>query len=85
MFPGSFVDKVLAYDADQEGTLNSQLSYTIMSQDPSTPKAFSIDSASGQIQTLRKLQRKEHKLYNLDVKVNDKGNTHAVCLKHTSE
>ncbi|XP_044213889.1 cadherin-17 [Thunnus albacares] len=69
---GSLVNKLLAHDADQEGTLNSLLTYTIISQEPPTPAAFSIDAASGQIQTLRMLRRKEHQIYSLNVKVNDK-------------
>lgn len=66
---------MLVHDADEEGTLNSQLNYIIMSQHPDTSsKSFSIDEASGNIQALRILQRMEHKLYNLTVRVSDPGN-----------
>lgn len=71
---GSVVGQLLVYDADEEGTLNSQLTYNITMQHPDTsPKAFSIDAASGDIQALRILQRKEQKLYDLTVRVNDPG------------
>lgn len=67
--------QLLVHDADEEGTLNSQLNYTIFSQHPDTsPKTFSIDTASGHIQALRILQRTEQKLYSLMVRVSDKGN-----------
>ncbi|KAM9353461.1 LOW QUALITY PROTEIN: cadherin-17 [Symphorus nematophorus] len=69
---GSLVGQLLAHDADEEGTMNAQLAYTIVSQDPDTSSnAFSIDAASGSIQTLRMLQRKVHQVYNLVVRVND--------------
>lgn len=69
--------QLLAHDDDEEGTLNSQLTYAIESQIPLTaPLHFSIDAASGRIQALRSLQRKEQQLYNLVVKVSDSGNTH---------
>lgn len=74
------VGQVVAHDADQEGTLNSQLTYSIQSQTPpSETPTFSIDAASGTIQSLRSLQRKEQQLYNLMVKVSDPSNaqTHA--------
>ncbi|KAK2844546.1 hypothetical protein Q5P01_011205 [Channa striata] len=68
---GSPIGQLLAYDDDEEGTLNSLLTYSILSQEPpTTPNAFSID-ASGKIQSLRLLQRKDHKIYNLNVRVND--------------
>lgn len=77
MAPGSVVGHMVAHDADQEGTLNSQLTYTILSETPpSDAHAFSIDAASGTIQALRSLQRKEHQLYNLMIRVSDPGNTH---------
>lgn len=76
----------MATDDDQEGTINSLLTYVIDSQEPVTSTAFSIDAASGEIKTLRSLQRKDEKMYNLYVKVSDKGNTRTHCLmKHTCE
>uniref|UniRef100_A0A3Q3IDD3 Cadherin domain-containing protein n=2 Tax=Monopterus albus TaxID=43700 RepID=A0A3Q3IDD3_MONAL len=69
---GSLVGQLLAHDDDEAGTLNSQLTYTILSQNPpTTPNAFSIDAASGRIQTLRALQRKDQQVYNLTVTVKD--------------
>ncbi|KAI3361023.1 hypothetical protein L3Q82_013219 [Scortum barcoo] len=70
--PGSLVGQLLAHDDDEEGTLNAQLTYTIVSQSPATSsKAFSIDAASGKIQALRSLQRKDQQVYNLSVRVSD--------------
>ncbi|KAM4735247.1 cadherin-17 [Anableps anableps] len=69
---GSSVGQLMVHDADQEGTLNSKLIYTIISQDPSNlPDSFSIDETSGEIKSLRLLQRREQKVYNLDVRVSD--------------
>ncbi|XP_049902789.1 cadherin-17 [Epinephelus moara] len=69
---GSLIGQLLAHDNDQEGTLNSQLTFTILSQNPPTePTAFAIDGDSGRIQALRSLQRKDHQMYNLNVRVND--------------
>lgn len=66
--------QLLVHDADEEGTLNSQLTYNLMLQHPDTsPKAFSIDAASGDIQAMRILQRREQKLYDLTVRVSDPG------------
>ncbi|XP_061811044.1 cadherin-17 [Nerophis lumbriciformis] len=69
---GSLVGQLLARDDDEEGTLNALLSYTILSQDPPTSSdAFTIDAASGRIQALRSLQRREHQVYRLSVRVSD--------------
>ncbi|XP_040899734.1 cadherin-17 [Toxotes jaculatrix] len=69
---GSLVGLLLAHDDDEAGTLNAQLTYTILSQHPPTTNdVFSIDAASGRIQALRSLQRKEQQVYHLDVRVND--------------
>lgn len=69
---GSLVGQLLAHDDDQDGTLNAHLTYTILSQDPPTEtNAFAIDADSGRIQALRSLQRKDHQVYNLNIRVND--------------
>jgi len=68
---GSPIGDLLAHDADEPGTVNSLITYTIMSQSPSD--AFSIDSGSGRIQTLRALQRKDATQYQLTVGVSDPG------------
>ncbi|XP_077577144.1 LOW QUALITY PROTEIN: cadherin-17 [Stigmatopora nigra] len=75
----SLVGQLLAHDADEEETLNSLLTYTIMSQTPSTsPDAFTVDS-TGRIQALRSLQRRDHQAYTLDVRVSDP--VHSVVCK----
>lgn len=71
MLPGSPVGQLVALDADEEGTLNAQLTYSIVSSNPET---FSIDATSGNIQTLRTLQRKDKKEYSLNIRVSDPGN-----------
>ncbi|XP_056261999.1 cadherin-17 [Pseudoliparis swirei] len=69
---GSLIGQLLAHDDDQVGTLNSQLTFTIVSQNPLTsPDAFAIDAASGRIQALRVLQRRDHQAYDLNVRVTD--------------
>ncbi|XP_077383453.1 cadherin-17 [Festucalex cinctus] len=69
---GSPIGHLVASDADDAETLNALLTYAIMSQQPSTsPEAFTIDADSGQIQTLRTLQRRDHQVYRLDVRVSD--------------
>ncbi|XP_034553892.1 cadherin-17 [Notolabrus celidotus] len=69
---GSLIGQLLAHDDDEPGTMNSQLIYTILSQDPPTePNVFSIDAASGKIQALRMLQRKDQQIFKLNVRVND--------------
>ncbi|XP_060906554.1 cadherin-17 [Labrus mixtus] len=68
---GSLIGQLLAQDDDEPGTLNSQLTYTIVSEDPAIKSAFSIDDASGKIQALRMLQRKDQQLFTFNVRVND--------------
>ncbi|XP_034730426.1 cadherin-17 [Etheostoma cragini] len=69
---GSLVGQLLAHDDDQAGTLNAQLTFAIVSQNPpTTSNSFSIDAASGRIQTLRLLQRKDQQVYNLSIRVSD--------------
>ncbi|XP_068616231.1 cadherin-17 [Brachionichthys hirsutus] len=67
---GSLVGQLSAHDADEEGTLNAQLTYTILNPE-TISNAFSIDAASGRIQALRSLQRKDQQVYNLHVRVSD--------------
>nr|XP_057940809.1 cadherin-17 [Doryrhamphus excisus]XP_057940810.1 cadherin-17 [Doryrhamphus excisus]XP_057940812.1 cadherin-17 [Doryrhamphus excisus]XP_057940813.1 cadherin-17 [Doryrhamphus excisus] len=69
---GSLVGQLLAHDGDEEGTLNALLTYAIVSQQPPTsPDSFAIDAASGRIQALRSLQRRENQVYKLTVRVSD--------------
>ncbi|XP_060937243.1 cadherin-17 [Limanda limanda] len=73
---GSLIGQLMAHDDDQPGTMNSHLTYTLLPEDPSTPnKVFSIDAASGRIQALSMLQRKEQQVYMLDVRVSDPGSS----------
>lgn len=81
MVSGSLIGQLVAHDDDEAGTLNSQLTYTIESQDPpNTSNMLSIDTSSGRIQTLRLLQRKDQHVYKFNVRVNDLGNTHKCVL-----
>ncbi|XP_074540100.1 cadherin-17 [Halichoeres trimaculatus] len=69
---GSEIGLLEAHDDDEPGTLNSHLTYTIVSQEPpSESPVFAIDASSGRIQALRMLQRKEQQIYHLNVEVND--------------
>uniref|UniRef100_A0A3Q0RWA7 Cadherin 17, LI cadherin (liver-intestine) n=1 Tax=Amphilophus citrinellus TaxID=61819 RepID=A0A3Q0RWA7_AMPCI len=69
---GSLVGRLMVHDSDQEETLNSILTYTIISQSPTIASdTFSIDEASGTIRALRLLRRREQAVYNLNVRVSD--------------
>ncbi|CAN9514243.1 unnamed protein product [Ophioblennius macclurei] len=68
---GSPIGQLIAHDADEEGTIHAELTYTIVSQSPSPAEnLFAIDH-NGQLQSLRMLQRKEHQAYDLVVRVSD--------------
>ncbi|KAM4601495.1 cadherin-17 [Polymixia lowei] len=69
---GSPVGQLVAHDADDAGTVNALLTYTILSQHPSTD-VFTIDDASGRIQSRQMLQRKDASEYHLTVRVSDPG------------
>lgn len=85
MAPGNLVGQLMAHDADEEETLNSQLTYSIVSLDPVTAEGtFLIDATSGRIQALRSLQRKDQQVYNLNVNVSDPGNTNTSGCKKNS-
>ncbi|XP_051813310.1 cadherin-17 [Acanthochromis polyacanthus] len=68
---GSLVGQLEVHDNDKEGTLNSQLSYEIVSQVPAVENTFVIDNTDGKIKALRSLRRKEESIFNLDVRVSD--------------
>nr|XP_054597154.1 cadherin-17 [Nothobranchius furzeri] len=71
---GSLVGQLLARDDDQEGTMNSQLTFAFEPQTASTASSsFVIDEASGRIQSLRFLRRKEQQVYTFSVRVSDSG------------
>ncbi|XP_008302566.1 cadherin-17-like [Stegastes partitus] len=68
---GALVGQLEVHDNDKEGTLNSQLSYEIVSQSPPDENTFLIDGHDGRIQALRVLQRKHQQIYSLNVRVTD--------------
>ncbi|XP_061675972.1 cadherin-17 isoform X2 [Syngnathoides biaculeatus] len=69
---GSAIGQLDVHDADEAETLNALLTYAIVSQRPSTsPEAFAVDAASGRIQALRLLRRRDQQVYSLDVRVSD--------------
>ncbi|XP_072317062.1 cadherin-17 [Eucyclogobius newberryi] len=65
---GNLIGQLLAHDSDEEGTLNAQLMYSILSQ---TPSDFSIDPTSGEVRALKMLRRHDAKSYELSVQVSD--------------
>ncbi|KAJ0066145.1 hypothetical protein NL108_001380, partial [Boleophthalmus pectinirostris] len=67
---GNLIGQLLAHDDDEEGTLNSQLTYSIESETPPN-SAFSIDPTSGEIRSLKALRRQDAKSYQLSVQVSD--------------
>lgn len=73
---GSHVGDLLVHDADQENTLNSLLTYKLLSQSPTNPSdgMFSIDQIHGRIQVAKhNFRRKDVPQYQLKISVTDKG------------
>ncbi|XP_052003519.1 cadherin-17-like [Xyrauchen texanus] len=71
---GNLVGVLPAHDNDEENTLNSLLTYTLVSQTPTRPsdKLFSIDQQNGQIQVAKSnFQRKDVPQYELTFSVSD--------------
>ncbi|KAK2902996.1 hypothetical protein Q8A67_007709 [Cirrhinus molitorella] len=72
---GNLVGVLPAHDSDKEGTLNSLLVYTLLSQVPTEPadKLFSIDQGNGEIKVANKntFKRKEVPQYELTFNVSD--------------
>lgn len=76
---GSVVGFLRAHDADEEGSLNSLLNYSLLSQSPTNPssKMFHIDQVKGKIQVANeKFKRNEVPLYKLLFSVSDEGTIH---------
>ncbi|XP_072548127.1 cadherin-17 [Salminus brasiliensis] len=71
---GSHVGDLLVHDADEENTLNSLLSYKLLSQSPTNPAdgMFSIDGTRGKIQVAKhNFRRKDVPEYQLKIGVTD--------------
>ncbi|XP_036414174.1 cadherin-17 [Colossoma macropomum] len=71
---GNHIGDLLVLDADEENTLNSLLSYKLLSQNPANPSEgmFSIDEARGRIQVAKhNFRRKDVPEYQLKVGVTD--------------
>ncbi|XP_051577863.1 cadherin-17-like [Myxocyprinus asiaticus] len=71
---GYLIGVLPAHDDDEENTLNSLLTYTLVSQTPTRPsdKMFSIDQVNGKIQVAKQnFQRKEVPQYELTFSVSD--------------
>ncbi|XP_074064643.1 desmocollin-3-like isoform X2 [Macrotis lagotis] len=69
---GTSVGKVCATDRDEPDTMHTRLKYSIMEQQPPSPKLFSVHPASGVITTIsHQLDREVVDKYKLTVKVQD--------------
>ncbi|XP_004412985.1 PREDICTED: desmoglein-2, partial [Odobenus rosmarus divergens] len=68
----TFVMKISATDADEPNTLNSKISYRIVSQEPAYPPVFHLNKDTGEIYTTSfALDREEHSSYTLTVEARD--------------
>uniref|UniRef100_A0ACB8FE71 Uncharacterized protein n=1 Tax=Sphaerodactylus townsendi TaxID=933632 RepID=A0ACB8FE71_9SAUR len=82
---GTVVMKINATDADEPNTLNSQIAFRIISQEPSEPPAFIINKATGLIQTATfQLDREVHSSYSLIVEAKDRNGAAIGLGKETS-
>lgn len=73
---GNLIGVLPAHDSDEENSLNSLLTYTLLSQTPTKPsdKMFIIDQVNGEIKVANKnFQRKEVSQYELIFNVTDQG------------
>lgn len=73
---GSLIGVLPAHDSDEENTLNSLLTYTLLSQTPTDPseKMFTIDQVNGEIKVANQnFQRKIVSQYELTFRVTDQG------------
>ncbi|KAH0617752.1 hypothetical protein JD844_016303 [Phrynosoma platyrhinos] len=69
---GTVVMKITATDADEPNTLNSQIAYKIVSQQPNQPPAFVINKATGEVRTATfQLDREVFFSYTLIVEAKD--------------
>ncbi|KAM9097763.1 desmoglein-2 [Sarcophilus harrisii] len=68
----TLVMKISATDADEEGHINSKISYKIVSQEPPQPFVFFLDKDKGEILTTAfVLDREKHSHYSLIVAATD--------------
>ncbi|XP_006835192.1 PREDICTED: desmoglein-2 [Chrysochloris asiatica] len=68
----TLVMKITATDADEPNTMNSKISYRIVSQEPYDPSVFYLNKDTGEIYTTTfKLDREEHSSYSLTVEARD--------------
>uniref|UniRef100_A0A5F9CHI8 Desmoglein 2 n=1 Tax=Oryctolagus cuniculus TaxID=9986 RepID=A0A5F9CHI8_RABIT len=68
----TLVMKINATDADEPNTLNSKISYRIVSQEPANPPVFYLNKDTGEIFTTSiALDREEHSSYTLTVEARD--------------
>lgn len=73
---GNLIGVLPAHDSDEEHTLNSLLTYTLLSQKPIKPseKMFTVDQVTGEIKVAyQKFQRREVSEYELTFRVADQG------------
>ncbi|KAL2778184.1 desmoglein-2 preproprotein [Daubentonia madagascariensis] len=68
----TLVMKINATDADEPNTMNSKISYRIVSQEPAYPPVFYLNKDTGEIYTTSiTLDREEHSSYTLTVEARD--------------
>lgn len=68
----TLVMKITATDADEPNTLNSKISYRIVSQEPPYPPVFYLNKDTGELYTTSiTLDREEHSSYALTVEARD--------------
>uniref|UniRef100_A0A8D1NXG2 Cadherin domain-containing protein n=2 Tax=Sus scrofa TaxID=9823 RepID=A0A8D1NXG2_PIG len=68
----TLVMKITATDADEPNTLNSKISYRIVSQEPAYPPVFYLNKDTGEIYTTSiTLDREEYSSYTLTVEARD--------------
>ncbi|XP_057554253.1 desmoglein-2 isoform X2 [Hippopotamus amphibius kiboko] len=68
----TLVMKITATDADEPNTLNSKVSYRIVSQEPASSPVFYLNKDTGEIYTTSiTLDREEHSSYTLTVEARD--------------
>ncbi|XP_036881131.2 desmoglein-2 [Manis javanica] len=68
----TLVMKISATDADEPNTLNSKISYRLVSQEPAYPPVFHLNKDTGEIFTTSiTLDREEHSSYTLTVEARD--------------